>query len=735
MKKRYFSLLACLSLLPTTLYAEIVKSFDVKGNTRLDREAVINYLPFSIGDNPDVQKVDTGVKALLASDLFSNVVITSDGTGKYLIDVTENPIIAKIYFEGNDRYDDETLSSEILIREGAMLTESRVKASLLRLQELYKKSGRYAAEVTPKIIEKDDNRVDFIFEVSEGDVVYIEDISFIGNSAFTDSELRKVIDSKEDHWWRFFSSNSTFDEDRLALDKSKLVEFYEGKGFADFIVESATAELTSEKDAFIMKFVLSEGVRYEIDNVTIDDHFTTVSKEDIFEHIDQENGDYYNKKTIRKNEEDIVLFLSDAGYPFVNVRGEINRTDQDKLDIKYVISEGAPAYVNRIDIAGNSRTIDNVIRRKLSIVEGDPLNRSLIEKSERDLRGTGYFSKVDLLERPTGEAGSVDMRIDVEEQSTGDITFGVGFSTIDSVLGEISLTERNFLGKGQYVRVGALMSGRREELDFGFTEPYLFGRDVAGGFDLFHTTNDFSNEASFNERNTGLVLRSGFLAAEDLTVRPRYRINYNLLENIPDTASAIVRDSADRGGLISSSVGFEAVYDKRDDFLIPTEGYMLRLNQDVSGVGGDVKAAKTVASGKVYYTPVEQYTFSMELEGGAVIPFGGYNLRIIDRHLLGGASFKGFEVAGVGPRFTGGGNNDAIGGSYFAMLRSELNIPLPGLDDFGMSGALFNDTGTLWDIDALPSGVTASQIEDDAAIRSVVGFGLKWNSPMGPITP
>ncbi|MEM6603295.1 MAG: outer membrane protein assembly factor BamA [Pseudomonadota bacterium] len=724
-------------LVPSFVAAETVKNFAVNGNSRLDKEAIIRYLPFSIGDNPDIQQIDSGVKALLASDLFSNVQITSDGVGNYLIDVVENPIIAKLYFDGNDRYDDDTLRSEVLLKEGAMMTDARVKASMLRLQDLYKRAGRYSTEVVPKIVKKPDNRVDFVFEIEEGEVVYIEDISIIGNRAFSDSRLRGIIDTKEDHWWRFFSSDSTFDEDRLAVDKSKLVEFYEEKGFADFIVESATATLTADKEAFIIKFVVNEGRRYQIRNVNIDDRLTDIELDDINEHVDQENEDYYNKKSVRKNEEDLVLFLSEQGYPFVDVRGEIERVGDTELDLTYVISESAPAYVERIDISGNVRTLDDVIRRKLSIVEGDPLNRSLLERSERDLRGTGFFSKVDLIERPGSEAGSVDMRVDVEEQSTGDITFGVGVSTIDNLLGEISLTERNFLGRGQYVRVGALLSGRRQEIDFGFTEPYLLDRDLSGGFDIYHTTTDLRQEASYDESNTGFVLRSGFLAAEDLSLRPRYKINYGEINNLNDQASAIVRDTADRGALISSSVGYEAIYDQRDDFIFPTEGYLLRVNQDLAGLGGDVKAFKTIASGKVFYTPLEKYTFSWELEGGAVFPFGGYDLRIIDRNLLGAASFRGFDIAGVGPRIVPSNPNenaDAIGGTYFTILRSEVTVPLPGLDDFGMSGALFNDTGTIWNVDNIPSGVTnQNDVKDDANIRSSVGFGLNWTSPLGPI--
>lgn len=719
------------------LNAEPVQNIDVYGNSRLDKEAIINYLPFVIGDNPTRIQIDGGVKALLASDLFANVQIVSDGAGNYIVTVIENPIVAHVYFEGNDRYDDDTLKAETTLREGAMLTEARVKTSILRLRELYTQSGRLQASIVPEVIEHKDNRVDFIFKITEGDVVYVEDISFLGNTEFSDSKLRSIIETSENAWWRFFTSSSTYDEDRLALDKSKLTEYYQKKGYIDFAIEAATAELNAEHDGFVMKFIVNEGKRYEVNSVSVNDKVTSISQDDIFEEIDQSEGDYYNRDSVRDNEEDIVLRLSDAGYPFINVQGRIKRVSDNSVDLIYDIFETDPVYIERINVTGNSRTLDNVIRRRLSIVEGDPLNRSLLQKSERDLRGTGYFSKADFIERPGSQSGNTNMTIDVEEQSTGDVTFGLGFSTNNGPLGEISLSERNFLGRGQSVRLGALLSGRREEIDFSFTEPYLFGRDLSGGFDIYHITSNFRQEASFEEQSTGFVLRSGFMVAEDLSLRPRYRLNFDEISSLEPNVSAIIQESADRGGLIGSSLGYELVYDKRDDFVAPSEGYLLRLNNDFSGLGGDVKAIKAIASGTVFFTPANEFTFSFEVEGGAIVPFGGYDLRIIDRHLLGGASFRGFDIAGIGPRFqpnAGQGlNDDAIGGNYFTVVRSELSFPIPWLEDAGISGALFNDTGSLWGIDNIPNISSQGTVEKGTTLRSSVGLGINWRSPVGPI--
>jgi len=739
--KRFCCLVVIFSFFTQILSAEPVKNITIYGNNRLDQQAIINYLPFNIGDNPTRIQIDSGIKALLASDLFANVQISSDGNGIYQVNVVENPIISHIYFENNDRYDDEALSAEITLREGAMLTEARIKSSLQRLRELYTKSGRLQASITPEVIEHDDNRVDFIFKINEGAVIYVEDIGFVGNEAFSDSKLKSIIETSENAWWRFFTSTTTYDEDRLAFDKSKLSEYYQEKGYIDFSVEAATAELNSERDGFILKFVVNEGKRYHVNSVIVNDTVTTINKDAIYDLIDQSEGDTYNRNDVRENEEDIVLKLSEEGYPFIDVLAHIKRINSDKVDLIYDIVETDPAYIERINVTGNVRTLDRVIRRRLSIVEGDPLNRSLLAKSKRDLRGTGYFSKADFVERPGSTKGSVNMNIDVEEQSTGDVTFGVGFSTNNGPLGEISLSERNFLGRGQKVRVSAMLSGRREEVDFSFTEPFLFGRDLSGGFDIYHTTSNFRQESSFEEQSSGFVLRSGFLAAKDLTFKPRYRLNFDEISNLEPGVSAIIQDSADRGGLVGSSIGYELVYDKRDDFIAPSEGFLLRLNNDFSGLGGDVKAVKAIASGTVFYTPANDFTFSFEVEGGAIMPFGGYDLRIIDRNLLGGASFRGFDIAGIGPRFIADRslpanqnlNDDAIGGRYFTVVRSELSFPIPWLEDAGISGALFNDTGSLWGLNSLPSVAGQGTVERDSTIRSSVGLGINWRSPVGPI--
>ena len=720
--------------------AEPVRDISVSGNARFEAETAVNYLTFKIGDNPSPKDIDDSVKALLRSGVFSDAEIRSDGLGNYAVRIKENPVVAKVYFEGNDRFDDKTLQEEILIESGGMLTESKIKSSLIRLRDIYKKSGRYAAKIEPFVVEREDNRVDFIFKINEGEIVYIQDITFIGNKRFSDSRLRQVIESKEDAWWRFFTSNTSYDGDRLAVDKSRLTEFYRKNGFADFSVESGTAELNSERDAFILKFSVNEGKRYKINAIRIEDNLTDTPQEELFEYVKQEEDDYFNADKITESEDDLVLFLSERGYPFVDAQGVVTRLqggDDAKLDITYRISEGPPAYVERIDIKGNSRTVEDVIRRRLFVAEGDPLNRSLLEKSKRQLRGTGFFKELEVLEKEGSQPGYKNLDIKVEEQSTGDITFGAGFSTVDNILGEISLSERNFLGQGQYVRVAALFSGRREEFDFGFTEPYFLGRDLSAGFDLFHITTNFRQEASFDERNSGFVLRSGFRVGEDLTLRPRYKLNSSEITLRNSNVSQIVQDTAGRGNLIGSSVGYELAYDQRDDFLEPTSGYAFSVNQDISGLGGDIKALKSVGTGTLYYTPLEDFTFSWQFEGGSVFAFGGYDLRILDRYFIGGNSFRGFEVAGIGPRFIPNDptqfNDDPIGGAYYGVLRSELAVPLPGLDDFGMAGAFFNDIGSLWGVQNTPNVGTEGRIEKDTALRASAGFGLKWRSPMGPI--
>jgi outer membrane protein insertion porin family len=691
---------------------------------------VKSYLDLGVGEAYSVQKLDRSLKALYGTGLFADVRITPQGSTLH-VQVKENPLVNRVAFEGNDRYDDEALKKEVLLKPRAIYTKAKVQADTQRILDLYRRAGRYATTVTPKIIELDQNRFDVVFEVVEGEVNYVEKINFIGNSAFSDASLRDQVDMREDRWWRFLSSSTTYDEDRMAVDKERLRQFYLSKGYADFQIASAVSELTQDQKGFIITYVLKEGNRYNINKITVDSKISALDPSVFLDDLLIDDGDSFNMSLIQKSVDAMVIHGGRVGYPFLDVIPNIQKNAEDKkVDITLSLVEGRPLYVERIDIEGNVRTLDKVIRREFTLAEGDAFNRARLERSKRNLRALGFFENVEITEQAGSSPDRVVLNVKVKEMSTGDITFGVGYSTTDSVLGEVSLTERNLLGTGQYVRASGGLSGRRQEVDLSYTDPYFLDKNIAAGVDLFHVTNDYQDEASYDEKNTGFGLRLGFDLGEFLKIKPYYRFSIDEISNIDTDASLIIKDA--EGRYVSSAVGYELVYDRRNDVMQPTGGYLLGYKQDVIGLGGDVKALKSRVNGTYYYTPYDQYTFSFGLEGAVMGAFGGYKSRVLDRYLIGGNSFRGFQVAGIGPRAlsTATTNDDALGGNYYLVSRNELSFPISGLEELGISGALFSDVGSLWGINNIRSGVA---VNDDAAIRASAGIGVKWASPMGPI--
>jgi outer membrane protein insertion porin family len=709
----------------------VIQKIVVSGTNRLDADTVKSYIALHEGDSYSIQKIDRSLKALYGIGLFSDVKITPQGSTLYL-DVKENPIVNHIGFEGNSRYDDEALKKEILLKPRAVYTKAKIQADTQRLMDLYRKAGRYSTTVTHKLVELDQNRLDVVFQVGEGDVNYIEKIKFMGNEAFSESNLRDQIDMREDRWWRFLSSSTTYDEDHMAVDKERLRQFYLSKGYADFQVISAVSELTEDKKGFEITYTIKEGNRYNINHVTVDSKLSGLNAKDLKDDLLVNDGDSFNMSLIQKSIDAMVIHAGRLGFPFVEIIPNIQKdAEGKKIDITLQVVEGRPVYVERIDIEGNVRTLDKVIRREFTLAEGDAFNRARLERSKRNLRGLGFFENVEILEQAGSTPDRVVLKVKVKEMSTGDITFGVGYSTTDSVLGQVSLTERNLLGTGQYVRASGALSGRRQEVDLSYTDPYFLDKQVAAGVDLFHVTNNYQDEASYDERNTGFGLHLGFDLGEFLKIKPYYRFSIDEISNIAPDASAIVRDA--EGKYSSSAIGYDLVYDRRDDIIQPTSGYLLSYKQDLIGLGGDVKALKSRMNGVYFYTPFEQYTFSFNIEGAVMGTFGGYKPRILDRYLIGGNTFRGFQVAGIGPRAlaTSKTNDDALGGNYYLVSRNELSFPLSGLDELGISGALFSDVGSLWGVNNISSSL--GNYHDDMGLRASAGVGIKWASPMGPI--
>ncbi|MDF2763421.1 MAG: rane protein [Rhodospirillales bacterium] len=708
---------------PSVVGGGTIESIRIQGNERIEEETVLSYFGVRPGDSFDPERIDAGLKKLFATGLFRDVTIGREN-GTLVISLVENPIINRIAFEGNRRIDDEDLSAELQLRPRVVFTETRVQNDVQRILEIYRRSGRFAATVEPKIIQLQQNRVDLVFEIDEGPLTGVKAIDFIGNRAFSDGDLRDVITTTESAWWRFLSSTDNYDPDRLAADQDLLRRFYLSEGYADFRILSAVAELAPEGDGFVITMTLEEGDRYRFGDMEIETSLKNLDPESLQNQVTTEPGDWYDATEVDRTIGKLTDVVGELGYAFVEVRPrpEIDR-EQDIIAISYEIREGPRVYVERIDIRGNVRTRDKVIRREFRVVEGDAFNTSKIRRSRQRIENLGFFSRVDVQTAQGSAPDQTVIEVDVQEQSTGELSLGAGFSTSEGPFADVSLRERNLLGNGQDLRLGFRLSSRRSRLDLSFTEPYFLDRDIAAGFDLFRTSTDFGNESSFEQESVGGSLRAGFDVTENLRETVRYTLRRDDIHDVDATASAVVRE--EEGVTWRSIVGNEFFYDRLDNRFSPTEGYFARLQNDVAGLGGDARFLRTTVSGGYYFPITESIIASARGEVGYIFGIAD-EVRISDRYFLGGDSLRGFASRGVGPRDVA--TDDALGGNFLYSGTAEVSFPLGLPEELQIRGRVFSDFGAVTGLDE--DGPT---IEDTASPRLSVGTGLTWRSPLGPI--
>lgn len=702
---------------------EEIEQVVVRGVQRIHPSTVESYMAIKAGDGFDRDKIDESLKSLFATGLFADVVLRRSGND-LVVEVVENPIINRIAFEGNDSLEDEELEVEVELRPRVVFTRTKVQNDVSRLLELYRRSGRFAATVEPKVIQLDQNRVDLVFEINEGPMTRVTQINFIGNDVFSDSDLRGEISTKESAWWRFLASGDQYDQDRVEYDKELLRRFYLRNGYVDFSVISAVAELTPDRQEFFITFTVEEGERYKVGDINFETNLETLDIDELRQQLTFETGDWYDASEIDNSIDLMLSTLQDQQFAFADVRPRSERNEEENtVNLTFDVQEGSRVFVERIDISGNVRTIDEVIRRELELIEGDPFNRTQLERSERALNNLNYFETVEVQTLQGSAPDQTVIDVDVVEQSTGEISLGAGFSSFDGPLADFSIRERNFLGKGQDVRLAAQMSGRRQEFDLSFTEPYFLDRDLSAGVDLFHITTDFQDESSFDERRTGFGFRFGYDLGLDLRQNLRYRFESSEITDVDANASRFIRDQ--EGERVVSLVGQDLVYDKRNSRLNPSDGYMLRLSTDIAGLGGDTYFVRGRAGGAYYYPIANQVVLSTSAEVGAIYALSD-DVGIQDRFFIGGETLRGFATSGIGPRDIL--TDDALGGNLFARGSLELSLPVGLPDELGILGHIFTDVGTLTEIDASGPGIV-----DEASPRVAVGVGVSWQSPFGPI--
>jgi len=730
----------------SSAYAQgVIQDIRVEGNKRVEPETVRSYLTFSTGDAYDPAKVDESLKALFATGLFQDVRIRREGSTIVIV-LMESPIVSRVAFEGNREVEDDTLAAEVQLKARAVYTRARVQADVQRILDVYRRQGLYAAQVDPKIINLDNNRIDVVFEISEGPSTKVRAINFIGNSAFSDSQLRYVISTTQTNLLSFLKGTNVYDPDRLNLDRELLRQFYMKNGYADVRIVSATADLDRDGRGFFITFTIEEGERYRFGPIDVESALPSVNVDALRHVILTRTGRVYNAEKVEKTIEALTIEVSQQGYAFGQVRPRFERDEATHtMGIVYTIDEGPRIYIERINIVGNFRTEDNVIRREFRLSEGDAFNRLLVEAARKRLRALGFFKTVDIDTQPGSAPDRVIIVVKVEEQPTGELSFGAGYSTSEGVIGDISITERNLMGKGQYVRLGFSGSLERAQVDFSFTEPHFLDRNLAAGFDVFYKEVDFQDVASFSQRDAGGDIRLGFPIADNTQLGLRYKFEKEDIFNVSSNASLAVKESAGTSNV--SSVGYTVAYDTRNLPQSPTSGIFASFSQDLAGVGGDVNYIRSVADARGYYPITNKLTLVGRVQGGNIEGWGGDDVRMTDLFFKGGETIRGFKRAGIGPRdacedpVTGERvhpcSKDALGGKVYWATTAELRFPFPFIpDNLGMQGAVFVDAGSLFDPSDFALNAVAKEgsfIFNSSQVRLSSGFSIIWQSPLGPL--
>lgn len=747
-----FGLIAAFSLSPIPFSSQSMnaqaqvaeQAVVIRGNRRIEAETILSYMNLTEGQTVTPEDLNRATRRLFDTGLFKDVQVVPT-QGQLIVEVVENPSINEIAFEGNDDLADEDLEQIINLRSRLPFTVSAAEADAQSIIEVYRRTGRYGAEVEPVIIERSDNRVDLVFEIIEGDLTEVSAIDFVGNQVFSDRRLRSVIETSEAGLFSAFFSTDVYDPDRLELDKELLREYYFERGYADFTVLSATAELTQERDGFFITFSVDEGEVYTFGDVSVSVTARGLDPAEFQSLIpDDLQGEDYNASLIEEIANELTDLASQRGFAFVQIRPRPRKNEVDRIiDVAFEVIEGPKVFIERIEIAGNTSTLDRVIRRDIDLIEGDPFDARKIRLAERSIRALGYFSRVEIESEQGSAEDRAVLKVKVEEQSTGSLSFGIGFSTGSGPIGNIALSERNFLGRGQIVRATVTAAGDTQVYDFGFTEPRFLDRDLAIGLRAFFIDDDNTDESNFELGRLGFSPTVSFPLSTDARLQLRYEF---LREDVSVGVLASPAIQPDDGVSFTSRVGYRLIYDQRNDVIEPTRGYLLTLDQDVAGLGGDARYTRVQSSAKTWYSFFgDDVIASLEVEADGIFSFGR-DIRINERFFLGGDSLRGFTSEGIGPRDLV--TDDALGGNISLASRLEVSFPLGLPEELGIFGGFFVDAGTLFGLDGNRQGSSGipddpgtmdvdeslgAFIDDDLKLRVGAGALLFVQTPFGPL--
>ena len=775
--------------------AQSASSITVQGNQRVELATIRSYFKTGPSGQLDQGAIDDGLKALIETGLFQDVKINRVG-GRLVVSVVENPVINRVAFEGNKKIKDEQLTAEIQSKPRGTLSRPMVQSDALRIAEIYRRSGRYDVRVDPQMIDQPNGRVDLVFVISEGDKTGVRSVEFIGNKAFSAYRLKDVIKTHESNWLSFLSSGDVYDPDRVEADRDLIRRYYLKNGYADVQVVAALTEYDPSKKGFLVTFKIEEGQQYRVGSVNYQSSIATLNGDSLRSYSRVNVGGVYNAEALEKSVEEMQVETARRGYAFavVRPRGERN-FEAHTVAITFAIDEGPRTYIERIDVRGNTRTRDYVIRREFDLSEGDAYNRALVDRAERRLKNLDFFKSVKITTEPGSSNDRVIVVVGLEEKSTGDFSVSGGYSTTDGALAEVSVSERNFLGRGLFAKASVQYGQYARGYTLSFVEPYLLDYRVALGLDFFQRQQLPNRYLSYGTKTLGFSPRLGFQLREDLTLQLRYSIyrqeitlpsNLTNCNNIPGPnfnpspaflnamgqwtgqlgcysdgeATLPIRKELAGGATLTSMLGYTLTYNTLDNNKNPTDGLLIDWKQDFAGVGGDVSYLKSALDVK-YYTPiVSDIVGIIHLQGGIMNQVGNTQLRMLDQFQMGPNLVRGFEPNGIGPRditninlFNGLG--DALGGTQYWGASVELQMPFWFLPkEVGLKGAVYADAGQLsnykgptsWlqtgevnlpgcipSSTGSPGTCTGLQFDDGNVVRSSVGVGLIWQSPFGPL--
>jgi outer membrane protein insertion porin family len=778
--------------------AQAASTIDVEGNRRVEAETIRSYFRANPGERLDSYKIDQGVKALYATGLFQDVRISQSGS-RVVVVVVENPVINRVQFEGNTKLKDDQLVNELQSKPRGTLSRPTVQADVQRIVEVYRRNGRFDVRVEPKIIDLPNNRVDLVLEVNEGNKTGVKKLIFVGNKVYRDQRLKDEIKTSETTWFwplAFLQSADIYDSDRIEADRDLIRRFYLKHGYADVRVVSAVSVYDPQQKGFIVTFTIDEGARYTFGKVDIQSTVPMVDPKTLYNRLRVSPGAVYNAEAVEKSVENLSIEVARRGYPFASVRP---RGDRDlathTISVFLTVEDGARVYIERINIRGNTRTRDYVIRREFDVGEGDAYNRALVDRAERRLKNLNYFKSVKITNEPGSAPDRIVLNVDVDEIPTGEFSISGGYSTSSGWLAEASVGERNLLGQGQFARAAVAYGQYSRSLNLSFAEPFFLGQRLGVGIDLFASQTLATQYLSYTSQTVGLGLRAGFALSEELSFQARYSIYaqktglpeiYNDCQFSPnapgrpttipgylggggvnpaseDAAAAAsaalptpggyvncynngeaalgIRKSLADGAVLVSVPGYSVAYNTLDNNRNPTAGLFAEFKQDFAGAGGDVNFIRTTADARSYYELFSDVVSVLHLQAGHVTGWGGKELRSLDQFQMGPNLVRGFAPSGIGPRDSAtsvNGIGSALGGSMFWGASVEAQAPFTFLPkDAGLKGAVFADAGSLWNYKGPTywsvTGETLTPLPDAAAIRASVGVGLIWNSPFGPL--